>query len=247
MLAPSASDAAAPWGVGSSPAAMPLTLATISSYQPSTAARSAWSRPKACMTAAAASGPARSRRRSACPRGSIASISSSAAPATTSLNRSWTGFSRNGRANGARWRPCSAPSRESIIGPITRAVEKRGSSTVSESSSRIACSARSRRVTSQAPSAGIQATGSVARSRANSAWGSRARSSRVASAPKVVTQPKLGDGRGQEAEAAAAPRTRSSSRGGSSPAKAMIAPPTQNAAAIPTPSASTPARSGPTS
>ena len=39
----------------------------------------------------------------------------------------------NGPVNGARWRACCSPSRLSMLGPITCAVEKRGSSTVNVS------------------------------------------------------------------------------------------------------------------
>ena len=58
-----------------------------------------------------------------------------------------------------------------MLGPTTCAVEKRGSSTVNVSGSRITCSTRSRRVTSQASSAGTHDTGSRSRSRASAGCG----------------------------------------------------------------------------
>ncbi len=75
---------------------------------------------------------------------------------------------RNDATNGSRCRPCSAPSSESMLGPTTRAVEKRGSSTVNRLLSRSTRRAMSRRVTSQPPSAGSHDTGSRARSRRSS-------------------------------------------------------------------------------
>ena len=59
-----------------------------------------------------------------------------------------------------------------MLGPTTCAVEKRGSSTVNVSASRITASARSRRVTSQPSSVGSHDTGSRSRSRSSSACGS---------------------------------------------------------------------------
>ena len=50
---------------------------------------------------------------------------------------------RNGAANGARWRSCSAPSRLSMLAPTRRAVEKRSSCTVNVAGSRITATARS--------------------------------------------------------------------------------------------------------
>ena len=70
-----------------------------------------------------------------------------------------------------------------MLGPTTRAVVKRGSWTVKARASRIAISARSRRVTSQPPSAGSHETGSRSRSSASSAYGSPSSSSTVAAAP----------------------------------------------------------------
>ena len=52
-----------------------------------------------------------------------------------------------------------------MLGPITRAVEKRGSSTVNVSGSRIAVSTRSWRVTSQPSRLGSHDTGSCPRRR----------------------------------------------------------------------------------
>src|SRR5438445_2924644 len=70
-----------------------------------------------------------------------------------------------------------------MLGPTTRPVEKRGSSTVNVSASRIAASARSRRVTSHASSAGSHETGSCSRRRASKGCGSASSSSTVAEAP----------------------------------------------------------------
>ncbi len=42
------------------------------------------------------------------------------------VSRSRVASRRNGRAKGPRWRACSAPSRESMLGPTTWPVEKRG-------------------------------------------------------------------------------------------------------------------------
>ena len=70
-----------------------------------------------------------------------------------------------------------------MLGPTTRPVEKRGSSTVNVAASRITCMARSRRVTSQPSSAGTQETGSRSRSRASSGWGSASSAASVAAAP----------------------------------------------------------------
>ena len=111
-------------------------------------------RPSEWVTTVAASGPAKARRSSASPAGSTASISRSTSTATSSVKRSRTACRRNGRANGARWRWCSSPSSVSMLGPTTRPVEKRGSSTVNVAASPMTCSARSRRRTSQPPSAG---------------------------------------------------------------------------------------------
>ena len=87
------------------------------------------------------------------------------------------------RAKGSRWRACSAPSSESMLGPTTCAVEKPGWSTVYVSASRITCSTRSRRVTSQAPRAGDHDTGSRSRRRACRGCGSASSSASVAAAP----------------------------------------------------------------
>ena len=128
-------------------------------------------RPSACITTAAASGPAKLRRSSARPAGSIASISASVSSATRALKRSRTASSRNGRAKAARWRRCSSPSSVSMLGPTTRPVENRGSSTVNVAASFITSIARSRRVTSQPSSTSTHATGSRSRSSASSAYG----------------------------------------------------------------------------
>src|SRR5881227_562460 len=70
-----------------------------------------------------------------------------------------------------------------MLRPTTWPVEKRGSSTVNVSGSRMTCSASSRGVTSQPPSAGSQDTGSCSRRRASSGCGSASSSSVVAAAP----------------------------------------------------------------
>ena len=71
-----------------------------------------------------------------------------------------------------------------MLGPTTRAVVKRGSSTVNVRAPRIASSARSRRVTSQPPIAGSHDTGSRSRSRASRAYGAGpSNSASVAAAP----------------------------------------------------------------
>ncbi len=183
MDATSSANASAPVRPESRPAVISVTAATMASYQPSAAAGSVSSSPSACTIATTESGPARSRRRSARPRASTASSSPSTSRSTISVNRAPTAASRNGRANGSRCRACSAPSSESMLGPTTSAVEKRGSSTVKVSGSRITRSARSRLVTSQPSSAGSHDTGSLARSRWRSGCGSRSSASTVADAP----------------------------------------------------------------
>src|SRR4051794_6456799 len=179
----SSANAVALAAVSSRPAAAPLTSRTIASYQPRTRAVPSCCSPSACMTTAAASGPANPRRSSPPPCGSSASSRRSVSSATSAVRRSRTVSRRNGRANGARWRSCSAPSRLSMLGPTTRAVEKRGSSTVNVASSRMTASARSRRVTSHASSTASHETGSRSRSRASSGCGSPSSSPRVAAAP----------------------------------------------------------------
>ena len=54
-----------------------------------------------------------------------------------------------------------------MLGPITRAVENRGSSTVNVEGSRITATASSCELTNQPPIASSQATGEAARNRAN--------------------------------------------------------------------------------
>ena len=159
----------------SRPAVSSVTAPTIASYQPSTRSTPTACSPSACVTIAAASGPANPRRRSA--PGSSASASRAASTSTSGVNRSSTAARRNGRANGSRWRACCAPSSVSIEGPTTRPVVNRGSSTVNAASSRITTSARSRSSTSHAPSAGTHATGPArSRSCASAACGSRSSS-----------------------------------------------------------------------
>src|SRR5437763_6418081 len=70
-----------------------------------------------------------------------------------------------------------------MLGPTTRPVEKRGSSTVNVSGSRMTASASSRRVTSQPPSAGTRDTGSRSRSRARTGCGSSSSAATVTAAP----------------------------------------------------------------
>ena len=169
MAACRSANAARPAAGTSPPAVTSVTAATIASYQPRTAPVPASGNPSAWVTIAAASGPAKARRSSAAPAGSMASISRSTSRATTSVKRSRTGCRRNGRANGARWRACASPSRVSMLGPTTCPVEKRGSSTVNVSAAPMTCSASSRRRTSQPPSAGTHASGARSRNRARSA------------------------------------------------------------------------------
>ena len=90
---------------------------------------------------------------------------------TTRVNRFRAASGRSGAANGARFLSWASPSRLSMLGPTTCAVEKPGSSTVNVVESRITSSAKSYRVTSQAPIAGTQETGSSARRRARWACG----------------------------------------------------------------------------
>ncbi|WP_460392028.1 hypothetical protein [Actinophytocola sediminis] len=118
------------------------TESTIVSYQDRTVAAETPARPSASATTATASGPANADRSSA-PCGGNASTRSRAVASRNGVNRSRTGAGRNGGRNGARWRACAGPSRESMLGPTTRAVENRGSSTVNVAGSRITATARS--------------------------------------------------------------------------------------------------------
>ncbi len=70
-----------------------------------------------------------------------------------------------------------------MLGPITRAVENLGSSTVNVALSRRTRSARSRWVTSQPSRTGSQDTGSLARSRRSSGCSAPSRSRMVTVAP----------------------------------------------------------------
>ena len=162
------------------------TAATISSYQPRTADGSVSTRSSAAATTSTASGPARSRRISALPRGASDATSDRAASWTRAVNRVATSGLWNAVANGSRWRRCSVPSSDSMLGPTTCAVEKRGSSTVKRSASRITSMHRSRRVTSQPPRTGSQATGSTSRRRASRSYGRPASTSSVTVAPNPV-------------------------------------------------------------
>ncbi len=150
--------------------------------------RAPWRRPPSRGPARGPSTRRRAGRRAAAaapprPAGATAASSRAVSSSTNAAKRSRTASSRNGRAKGSRWRACSAPSSDSMLGPTTCAVEKPGSSTVYVSASRMTCRTRSRRVTSQAPSAGTQETGSEARSPACRGCGSASSSSSVAAAP----------------------------------------------------------------
>ena len=104
----------------SPPADTRSTAATISSYQPSTTPGSTSRSSSAAATTRTASGPARSRRISARPRGRRSSTRSRRlARALDRANRSITCGRRNAAANGSRWRRCSSPSSESMLGPTT--------------------------------------------------------------------------------------------------------------------------------
>jgi hypothetical protein len=92
---------------------------------------------------AAASGPATARRNSAAPSGSIADTRRPVSARVNAARRACTSSCRKGRLNGPRWRACGAPSSESMLGPTTWAVEKRGSSTVNVRASRRTATARS--------------------------------------------------------------------------------------------------------
>ena len=67
IAACSAANPRRPSAVGAPPAVIAVTEATIASYQPSTSPGPASSRPSACVTTIAASGPASARRSSASP------------------------------------------------------------------------------------------------------------------------------------------------------------------------------------
>jgi hypothetical protein len=131
----------------------------------------------------AATGPARSRRNSARPRGASCCTIARASSATDSVKRRRTSGRRNASANGSRWRVCSAPSSDSMLGPSTCAVEKRGSSTVNVVASRMISTARSRPVTSHAPRAGTHEIGSAMRNAASVSWKRRSSCSAVMRAP----------------------------------------------------------------
>ncbi len=131
--APNASVAAG--GIGR-PAEMPDTAALIASYQANTV--SAWTsaRPSTSASTATANGPANSRRSSAVPRGRRPSSSRSVWARIDAEKRVRTAAGRKAGPNGSRWWACAGPSVESMLGPTTRAVEKRGSSTVNVPGSR---------------------------------------------------------------------------------------------------------------
>ena len=154
----------------SPPAVTAVTAATIASYQPSTAPVSVSRSPERMR---------HDRQRRAGPRRHVAARPRRRARRRRSagrprrrparVKRSRTACRRNGRANGARWRWCSSPSSVSMLGPTTRPVEKRGSSTVNVPASPMTCSASSRRRTSQPSSAGSHNTGARSRRRASRA------------------------------------------------------------------------------
>jgi hypothetical protein len=170
-----AAPAAPAWGV----AASACTAATIPSYQARIRAGSAGPSPSASAMTATASGPATARRSSAAPRGSMADTRRPVSARVNEASRAWISSRRKARLNGPRWRACCVPSSESMLGPTTLAVEKRGSSTVNVRASRRTSTARSYPVTSQAPREGTQLTGAVARSRASAGCGSASRSASV--------------------------------------------------------------------
>ena len=76
-----------------------------------------------------------------------------------------------------------------MLGPITRAVENRGSSTENARASRMTATAVAWLVTSQPPSAGIQATGLRSRNSASRGCGSCSSSLSVSGCPFVVPAP----------------------------------------------------------
>jgi len=141
-LSDSAANAVAPAAVAGLPAVTSDTDSTIEAYQASTVAASESARPSASASTATASGPAKSARRSALPVRRSASSRRVVSAFTNPSNRSRTAAGRNGGTNGSRWRACSGPSSDSMLGPTTRAVEKRGSSTVNVAASRMTCCAR---------------------------------------------------------------------------------------------------------
>ena len=147
----------------------------MSRYQASrrpTAPVSVPSSPRLSATTAAASGPASSARSSA--RSPSAATRRPASARTNASKRSVTWRGRYGGTYGSRWRAWAAPSSDSMLGPTTRAVEKRGSSTVNVSGSRSTSTAAARPVTRNPPIAGTAATGDAARNRARCGWGSPA-------------------------------------------------------------------------
>jgi hypothetical protein len=184
--AASSPNAVIPVAVTPVPAASACTAATMPSYQVRTCAGSVCPRPSASAMTATASGPATARRSSASPRGWTAETRRSASARVNSSSRAWIWSARKGRVNGARCRVCGAPSSESMLGPTTLAVEKRGSSTVNVRASRSTSTARSYPVISQAPSTGTQQAGAAARSRASTGWGSFSRSASVTQSARLI-------------------------------------------------------------
>ena len=125
------------------------------------------------------------------PSRSTASISRSTSSSTNCVNAPSNGV----EPEGARERDpgagaCSTPSSESMLGPTTRAVEKRGSSTVNVSASRITSSARSRR--GHEPGVERREPGDGLRARA----GGRAAGAGRCSSSASVTAAPSGKGRG---------------------------------------------------
>lgn len=86
--------------------------------------------PRAPVMVATASGPASPPRSSARPAGRRPLTSRRAWRWIWSPQARCTEADRNGGTRGLRWRRCSPPSSESMLGPTTRPVEKLGWSTV---------------------------------------------------------------------------------------------------------------------
>ena len=121
--------------------------------------------------------------------GRRSSTSARASSRTRSPNRSITCGRRNAAANGSRWRRCSSPSSESMLGPTTCAVEKRGSSTVNRCASRMTSMHRSRRVTSHPSRTGTQDDGLALAERCEGRIGVASSSASVIAAPRPPRSP----------------------------------------------------------
>ena len=180
MLAASAAKAGTAGAPVAPVPARAATAAAMSPYHARTASGVTWARPSARVMTAAASGPATAALSSA-DRPAEAPAVRRAASAAAKPARPPSAAGRNACANGARCRPCAAPSSDSMLGPVTRAVVNLGSSTVNVPESCRTRAASPWLVTSQALSAGTQQTGSRARSRASAGCGSPASSAAVGS------------------------------------------------------------------